>query len=333
MEIPERFTTEKFVEALHEPSMFYDELHRWLDWDVLVHKIVGRRYYNLRHGGGVDVMERDWDTLVLLDACRYDIFAEMNDIPGELTSVLSRGSHSEEFIENNFSGKQFHDTVYVTANVYGAQVEEGVFHDIVVSFADDTDNPRHKDNRSPELVRDLAIKAHEQYPNKRLIVHFMQPHSPYFSDSAETVRQLFREQDGIQFRTWDGQPDDEGEVDLIKDLNEAAMRGDVSPQLLRNLYKENLEIVLEATKELLAELDGKSVVSADHGELLGERKAFFRPPRFNHPKHVYMEELRRVPWLTIEAEDRRNVVSEPPREKEDLSQDTIEDQLEALGYV
>jgi hypothetical protein len=111
------------------------------------------------------------------------------------------------------------------------------------------------------------------------------------------------------------------------------MRGDVSPQLLRNLYKENLEIVLEATKELLAELDGKSVVSADHGELLGERKAFFRPPRFNHPKHVYMEELRRVPWLTIEAEDRRNVVSEPPREKEDLSQDTIEDQLEALGYV
>lgn len=333
MEIPKRFTKKKFVEALHDPSMFYDELHRWMDWDVLVHKIVARRCYNLRHGGGVDVMERDWDTLILLDACRYDIFEEINDIPGELTSVLSQGSHSEEFIENNFSGKQFHNTVYVTANVYGAQVEGGVFHDVVVSFADDADNPRHKDNRSPELVRDLAIKAHEQYPNKRLIIHFMQPHSPYFSDTAETVRQLFREQDGIQFRTWDGQPDDDSEVDLIKDLNEAAMQGDISPQLLRNLYKENLEIVLDATRELLEELDGKTVVSSDHGELLGEREAFFRPLRYNHPKHVYMKELRRVPWLIIDAAERRNVVSEPPEKKQALSEDTIEDQLEALGYV
>ena len=333
MNFPERFNKEKFFEALRNPSMFYEEFKRWMDWDTIVHKMIGRRYYKLRHGGGIDVMERDWDNLIILDACRYDVFAEVNDIPGELMSVLSQGSHSEEFIENTFSGREFQNTVYVTANVYGAQVEEGGFHDIIVSFGDDAENPRHKDNRSPEFVRDLAVKAHEQYPNKRLIVHFMQPHSPYFSDTAETIRELFRDKDGIQFRTWDGRPEDEGDVDLIKDLNEAAVREDVSPQLLTNLYKENLEIVLDITRELLNHLDGKSVVTADHGELLGEREVFFRPRRYNHPAYVYMEELRRVPWLELDSDERRRIVADPPKEKEGLNEETIEQQLEALGYV
>jgi len=43
------------------------------------------RLYNRRVRGrtGIEVMAADWDTLVVLDACRYDLFTEINDIEGE----------------------------------------------------------------------------------------------------------------------------------------------------------------------------------------------------------------------------------------------------------
>jgi len=36
-------------------------------------------------------------------------------------------------------------------------------------------------------------------------------------------------------------------------------------------YNENLDIVLTEIEALLDELDGKSVITADHGNLVGER--------------------------------------------------------------
>jgi len=32
---------------------------------------------------------------------------------------------------------------------------------------------------SRDRSRDAAIEAYEQFPNKRLIIHFMQPHGPF----------------------------------------------------------------------------------------------------------------------------------------------------------
>ena len=55
---------------------------------------------------GVDVFEEDWDTLIILDGCRYDTFAELNDISGELESRQSQGSTSWEFMEANFHGRE-----------------------------------------------------------------------------------------------------------------------------------------------------------------------------------------------------------------------------------
>jgi hypothetical protein len=51
-------------------------------------------------------MEQDWDVLIILDACRYDIFSETVDIDGELTAINSRGSHSEEFCTAHFESRK-----------------------------------------------------------------------------------------------------------------------------------------------------------------------------------------------------------------------------------
>src|SRR6056297_529711 len=63
--------------------------------------------FRARYGPGTRVMDEDWDNLIILDACRYDMFAEQVDLDGELESRISLGSTSEEFLEQNFGDNTF----------------------------------------------------------------------------------------------------------------------------------------------------------------------------------------------------------------------------------
>ena len=66
-----------------------------------------------RYGPGIDVMDQDWDNLIILDACRYDYFKKQIEIEGELEPVTSKGAHSSEFIQKNFFGEK-----YARYNIY-----------------------------------------------------------------------------------------------------------------------------------------------------------------------------------------------------------------------
>jgi hypothetical protein len=65
---------------------------------------------------GVDVVEEDWDTLIILDACRYDVFESVNDLPGRLERRTSQAAVTWSFLKQNFENRQLYDTVYVAAN-------------------------------------------------------------------------------------------------------------------------------------------------------------------------------------------------------------------------
>jgi len=65
---------------------------------------------------------------------------------------------------------------------------------------------------------------------------------------------------------------------------------------------------------LIRELDGKSVVSADHGELLGERLLPFTSRKYGHFEYLAAEQLRRVPWHVVDSDDRRRIVADAPIE-------------------
>jgi len=52
-------------------------------------------------------MQRDWDNLIILDACRYDYFKEYNEISGDLEPVVSKASHSLQFMEKIFQEKNY----------------------------------------------------------------------------------------------------------------------------------------------------------------------------------------------------------------------------------
>jgi hypothetical protein len=278
----------------------------------------------------VDVMKEDWDNLLLLDACRYDIFSKINSLDGELEYRISKGSNSPQFINNNFCG-EYHDTIYVSGNPFLVDIEPGTFYDVVSVF-DEWDSEIH--TIPPEAVKDRALSVHQNNPNKRLIVHFMQPHIPYLGKTGDKIR---REMNEVTTpKGWGHTPPDENnnksKIEGTKESFAPAIEGvDITREDLRTAYRENLQIVLQHVGDLISKIDGKSVISADHGEHLGERLWPTYERVYDHPPY-FSEELRKVPWLIVESGDRRKTVAEPQKERSPKEIEDREEKLRALGY-
>lgn len=274
-------------------------------------------YYARTMPTGYDLTEADWDVMIILDGCRYDTFSERNWLEGTLESRVSPASESWEFLKSNFAGREFHDTVYVTANPHWYKLQAGTFHHAVdllsVAWDDDLKTVH------PGAVVEHALRAHERFPKKRLIVHFMQPHFPFIGDRG---RQL--DHKGISRAVDNDGPDEAFNVWTAVELEELPLEAVVAA------YEENLDIVLPHVETLLEELPGRKVVTADHGNLLGERLFPIPVHAYGHPRGLRVPELVTVPWLTVPGE-RLSTVSEPPSGQEQ-DRAVAEERLRALGY-
>jgi hypothetical protein len=87
------------LRALREPHRIREELTR-LRWRAY------SRVQRLRGYQSPRMMERDWDTLVVLDACRYDIFADHHTLEGSLEPLYSIVSNTFEWLQKSFTGCQ-----------------------------------------------------------------------------------------------------------------------------------------------------------------------------------------------------------------------------------
>lgn len=65
------------------------------------HSKYGRQEFN---EAGVSLFAEDWDDLLILDACRYNTFAELRTLPGDLSMRESRASTTPEFIRATIHG-------------------------------------------------------------------------------------------------------------------------------------------------------------------------------------------------------------------------------------
>ncbi len=320
-----RYTLGNFLRAIKNPELFKKETRRIQN--IILGKSIRRvqnKLFNKRYGPGIDVMSEDWDNLVLLDACRYDYFKRQQNLGGDLREVVSRGAHSWEFMKKNFVGRNLHDTVYITANPHAEKLSDDVFY-TVETLLDQWDS--ELGTVLPRDVVEAAVEANEKYPNKRLIIHFMQPHKPHLGPTADSIRER------IELRGWDkyhGHKAVEGNLSGIS-LWSAVKSGDVSINKTRQAYAESLDIVLDYTSELVNRISGKTIVSSDHGEMLGEHGVFVR--RYGHPHDIYNRKLRIVPWYVIPSDERRDITSEEPIGFKRLDTDTVNNRLQALGYA
>jgi hypothetical protein len=275
-------------------------------WHVfnLPHKII----FEWKNGSGIAVMQEDWDNLIILDACRYDIFENYSNFDGsKLKKVISKGSWSLEFIKQNFWDGEFHDTVYVTANGFCERIPDQKFFKIVKLYSQ-----RH--GTEPGIVTKAAIETAERYPNKRIIIHYMQPHAPHLGEIGRSV-------DGRIFN--------------------AARSNLISDDRLIDSYIENFLIVQDHVKKLSELLDGKTVISSDHGENLGEygyssiwKYSKFGPQRKKLYSHGHQTpECRFIPWCELTHKSRKQIKESAPMHNSLVNSSLMTENLENLGYL
>lgn len=308
----ERYTLENIKKLFYNPE--------YVGWEAQ------RLLFDFTHAGlAIDVMDQDWDNLILLDACRYDYFEDQNPIAGDLSSVISHGGSSWEFMKGNFVGQQFHDTVYVTANPHTGKLEDDVFHTVEPLYIDAWSD-EHGTVLPEDVVR-ATLTTHERYPNKRLVVHFMQPHRPYL---GEVEKELKCQHNIGGFNRYLAYTD---KAPSTVSFSKLIQSGEVTVEKTQSAYRETLNIVLGQVERLVDRLPGKSVISADHGEMLGEQILPFTPPKFGH-SHQYIrnEILYRIPWLEIPANERRKIITDEPTDADSGSSTDIQERLRALGY-
>ena len=288
--------------AIEHPSVISRELNR----------IASRGEYNEK---GINIFDEDWDTLIILDACRYDYFADEHNLNGNLDSRTSRGSATKEWVAGNFKNRQPKDTVYVTSNGWYERLHEdlnsSVFKYLGV-YGENFIDPK-TNTILPKTMSKAALDAYKNYPNKRLLIHFVQPHKPYISEKG---RQAFPNSDGISM------------LDMLSESKAG------NPyEALRTAYRENLRVVLREVKRLVGELSGKTVVSSDHGELLGDRQLRLPFRGVGHPVGVYVDTLVRVPWFVCDYGQRRKITEGKPDEISKSNERDVDAHLENLGYV
>ncbi len=262
---------------------------------------IGRRY-----NYGTSIWEDNWDICLVLDACRWDLIPELDRSYLTDQSKYSVASSSGEWISKTFGCRDNSDTAYVTANPYSKtlldkkdfflldEVWEYGFNDDIRTIPAD-------------LVTDQAISAWNSGP-EQLVVHYMQPHHPFVPKPMD---------EGLPRQEFGSQPWDNVWHKLRK--------GDVDREEVWSGYAANLDYVLEHVDTLLENMSGEILITADHGNLLGEWGMYA------HPDWVPLPALKRVPWIKTVAEDTGSYEPVHSLIRQDKQIDRS-DQLEALGY-
>lgn len=271
---------------------------------------------------GTNVFSREWDAMIVLDACRVDALravAPEYEFLEEVNSIRSVGSHSFEWMSKTFVEKyreSIERTSYVTANPFAARsyfdrevppedrtipfgpTDYGTVSRDTLGYIDEVQTYGIDDELGfilPETVTDRAIRAGREEETDRLLVHYMQPHDPLIC------------QDGTKTNVY-----------------HRLRAGTVTEEEVCEWYLETLRTVLEEVAVLLENLDAdRVVITADHGEAFGELGFYGHMPGFPHPA------VRRVPWAETTAIDTGSYepTIEPRSEEADVKQ-----HLKELGY-
>lgn len=304
---------------------------RWWWRSRFQNHVIGRIQRKM-YDGGIDVMEQDWDLLLLIDACRADLFEETvlgDGMFDEYSRVNTKASATMEWMEMNFSDGEWGDTVYVSANPWISQKAGDSFHHVENLWVSDygVDEDTLEDSMTlkdagvdtAETVNatettDRALEIAEEYPDKRIIVHYLQPHAPYIGNADGSEKP----QSEVKADLHPGKPHWEGRIDGERCWNE---------------YQENLRYVMHHVWRFLDEVQGKAVVTSDHGEMFGEWMWPFPMRGYDHPMGLRTPELVEVPWAVLDRE-RREVTDDGVnmRQITDEEREQLEENLRDLGY-
>jgi len=285
-------------------------------------------------------MAETWDYLIILDACRYDYFERLypQNFQGALSKRSSIATCTRDWLQKAFT-KYYDDCVYISAN---ANINNSLkqqrnlnfkaiehFHKIVEVWKDGWDD--RVGTVPPDAVNSAALKSIYENRGKRFIIHYMQPHYPYLGMQNKSRGKIKHKYVWTVRNTLSAILGTRLGIKMANRLapnDEEYVAKRIGVEQLKMCYENNLETVLRSVSKLLIHLQGKIVITSDHGELLGEGQLC------GHPCAFTAKELTIVPWLEIVRNEREDYV--PPtvsaqpftQEEEEL----IQKRLEAVGY-
>lgn len=264
---------------------------------------------------GKNPLDADWDVLLVLDACRADLFRdfaprhELSTQFETMESVYSCASSSPEWFGKGFQEAQdsaVSDVAYVTQNAYFETVDHQRFYDTLPLHRAETDNQNGL--LSPSEVTDAALSFYADTDADRFVIHYMPPHAPFqYADREYEVENV--PWAGSSQSAWWG-----------------LQTGDFEHKQVWQDYGENLLGVLDEVQRIVKHVTGNVVVTSDHGNAMGEWGLYA------HPVYVPAPVLKSVPWVELEGRGVRYDADEfdIPRIKTDDM--VVKNRLDALGY-
>ena len=305
------------------------------------------------------LVDLEWKYLIVLDACRYDYFKKVYQdyLIGKLKKIKSTGTFTSEWLATQFTD-YYEDIVYVSGNSYINSFCEtngfgfrfdGRKHFPKIYDVWDYDWSDEYKTAMPQAINRGILRAMNDYPNKRITAHYMQPHFPYISENYKKYNKYMENRRKIEElrkktgnKLWDLLKNN---LNIKLASKVAKLFGLASPKMmiinnegisgLRRAYEENLREVLKEVVKIIPKLNGKVVITADHGELLGEHG------KIGHYKGVgKYKELWYVPYFEVkginkmyvkkkeEKEGKRIIEMKNNRDKEKI----VKERLRALGY-
>lgn len=280
-----------------------------------VFKRIDDSYYSSLYGK--NIYDYCWDVCVILDACRYDLFAEVSDDYGWINgvdSMYSLGPCTDVWMQRTFNDDRFREeiaqTAYVVANAFSNKIlEESLFCNLDQVWQSEWDETLG--TLPPRPVTEQAINRWRQEDCNRMIVHYMQPHEP-FKISPEMT-------------------DDAGKPgETSKTAWEKLRDNEIDKSTVWNAYRKNLKWVLDDVTLLLKNLDAEKVlITSDHANALGEWGTW------GHPENRPIPAVKRVPYTEVEDLTDRFTYTPSIQSAQEFNAEepNAESRLEDLGYL
>lgn len=220
-------------------------------------------------------LKEDWKYLLILDACRYDLFKEVIDeynLEGNLQLIDSGASDTEKWYLEHWSEKN--DVVLVTSNPRPLICKDS-FYKVVKAWEGNEINP----------VTTLKYLENEKVPNKRHLIHFIPPHLSYIGPKGRAFLKKIKAIDNRRM------PIFRNIYNAIQDYGRKNGWDE-----LKVYYKESIKTILDIILRREYLFDGKVIITSDHGELIGENG------NYNHDwDRDKTGVLRKVPWFEWRA--------------------------------
>lgn len=283
----------------------------------------------------------DWDVCCIVDATRWDQWQEispeydwLDDESGWSVGSCSPEWYGKTFDPETLAGLDTGRVGVVTANPFAGKHNRRMPHllgdatpidshdfavvDYVFDDAWGTEiNGEYIDVVDPAVVTDRAWQAWTEYDLDRLVVHYMQPHLPF-----RARPEWFGRRQSLKHFGEDAGEAGEAYAGPGKSIWKRLRDGQVPRDEVWDAYCDNLRWGLDEIDRLRRALDGEILITADHGNAMGEWGVW------SHPPHMMVPELRKVPWVHVGGDGGAFV----PSAAEGVADRSVEAQLNALGY-